>query len=259
MGIHAFYRGIQTPAVHAAPGTAVGIDRGVVVAVATSDGELADREFVTTGERRRTLVLARKLSRAAKGSANRNKTRQALAKLRATEWHRRQDFSAQTAHRLAQSNAVVVLEDLKTRNMTRRAAPVEDPDNAGQFLANGAASKSGLNRAVLGKGRYRFEQALTSVSRYTGTQVIKVPAAFTSQRCPVCGHVDPKSRENQAVFRCTNCPHGPVHADVNAAKHILAAGLAVTACRETTAPAGLAVTSTQEPAGNREELLLQPI
>ncbi|WP_264010093.1 transposase [Mycolicibacterium doricum] len=56
-----------------------------------------------------------------------------------------------------------------------------------------------------------------SVSRYAGTQVIKVPAAFTSQRCPVCGHVDPKSRESQAVFRCTNCPHGPVHADVNAA------------------------------------------
>lgn len=241
--------GITTPAEHAVPGTAVGVDRGVVVAVATSDGELADREFVTTGERRRTLVLARKLSRAAKGSANRNKTRRALAKLRATERRRRQDFCAQTAHRLARSNAVVVLEDLKTRNMTRRAAPVEDPDNPGAFLPNGGSSKSGLNRAVLGKGWYRFEKALMSVSRYTGTQVIKVPAAFTSQRCPVCGHVDPKSRESQAVFRCTSCPHGPVHADVNAAKNVLAAGLAVTACRETTAPAGVAVTPTQEPAG----------
>lgn len=60
--------GVASPAEHAAPGTAVGVDRGVVVAVATSDGELADRQFVTTGERRRTLVLARKLSRAAKGS-----------------------------------------------------------------------------------------------------------------------------------------------------------------------------------------------
>ncbi|MGF2944097.1 transposase [Mycobacterium sp. Lab-001] len=67
-------------------------------------------------------------------SANRNKTRQALAKLRATQRHRRQDFCAQTAHRLAQSNAVVVLEDLQTRNMTRRAAPVEYPDKPGQFL-----------------------------------------------------------------------------------------------------------------------------
>jgi len=141
--------------------------------------------------------------------------------------------------------------------MTRRAQPVPDPSNPGGFLPNGAAAKSGLNRAILSKGWYRFEQALTSVSRYTGTTVVKVPAAFTSQRCSACGHVDPKSRESQAVFRCTHCAHSG-HADVNAAKNILAAGLAVTACRESAAPAGAAVTSTQEPAGNREELMLQP-
>jgi putative transposase len=109
----------------------------------------------------------------------------------------------------------------------------------------------------LSKGWYRFEQALRSVSRYTGTEVVKVPAAFTSQRCSACGHVDPKSRESQAVFRCTHCSHTE-HADVNAAKNILAAGLAVTACREAAAPAGTAVTPTQEPAGNREGLLLHP-
>ena len=57
-------------------------------------------------------------------------------------------------------------------------------------------------------------------------------------------------------FRCTSCSRRQ-HADVNAAKNILAAGLAVTACREIT-PAGAVVTSKQEPAGNREELLLQP-
>ena len=57
----------------------------------------------------------------------------------------------------------------------------------------------GLEQGNLDKGWYQFEQALTSVSRYTGTQVVKVPAAFTSLRCSVCGHVDPKSRESQAV------------------------------------------------------------
>ena len=169
-----------------------------------------------------------------------------------------QDFCAKTAHRLAYTNDVVVLEDLQTRNMTRRAKPVEDRDNPGHYVSNGAASKSGLNRAILSKGWHRFEEALRSVSRYTGTQVIKVPAAFTSLRCSVCGHVDPKSRERQAAFRCTSCSRRQ-HADVNAAKNILAAGLAVTACREAAAPAGDAVTLTQEPAGNREELLLQPI
>ena len=226
--------------------------------VSTSAGDLLDQVFTTAGERRRALGLQRKLSRAAKGSANRNKIGRRYAGLRAREARRRQDFCVKTARALAQKNAVVVLEKLSTRNMTRRAKPVEDPDSPGRYLPNGAAGKSGLNKAILSKGWYRFELALKSVSRYTGTQVVKVPAAFTSQRCSGCGHVDPKSRESQAVFRCTSCSWTG-HADVNAAKNILAAGLAVTACRESAAPAGAAETSKQEPAGNREELLLQPV
>jgi putative transposase len=249
----------EKPATHAAPGSAVGVDRGVVVAVATSDGELLDRPFVTEGEQRRAVALQRTLSRAAKGSANRNKTRAALAKVRARERHRRLDFCQKTAHRLATGHAVVVLEKLPAKNMTRRAQPVADPNNPGSFVPNGAAAKSGLNKAILSKGWYQFEQALRSVSRYTGTEVVKVPAAFTSQRCSACGHVDPKSRESQAVFRCTHCSRPAEHADVNAAKNILAAGLVVTACRESGAPSGAAEPPTQEPAGNREELLLQPV
>ncbi|MEI6700073.1 MAG: transposase [Mycobacteriaceae bacterium] len=250
--------GIDAPAVHPLPQTAVGVDRGVVVAVATSGGELLDRSFVTAGEQRRTVVLGRKLSRAVKGSVNRAKTRTALAKVRARERHRRQDFCQKTANQLAHANAVVVLEKLPARNMTRRAKPVADPNNPGRYLLNGAAAKSGLNKAILSKGWHQFELALTSVSRYTGTQVVKVPAAYTSQRCSACGHVDPKSRESQAVFRCTACTRPAEHADVNAAKNILAAGLAVTACRESVAPMGGAETLKQEPAGTREELLLQP-
>lgn len=104
---------------------------------------------------------------------------------------------------------------------------MKDPNNPGHYLPNGAAAKSGLNKAILSKGWYRFEQALKSVSRYTGTKVVKVPAAFTSLRCSACGHVDPKSRESQAVFRCSNCSSPAQHADVNAAKNILAAGRAL--------------------------------
>jgi putative transposase len=85
-----------------------------------------------------------------------------------------------------------------------------------------------------------------------------VPAQHTSQRCSACGHVDPKSRESQAVFRCTHCSRPAEHADVNAAKNILAAGLAVTACEDTPPPSGRAASMKQEPAGNREELLLRP-
>ena len=241
-----------TPAQHRQPGSAVGVDRGVVVAVATSDGELRDREFLTQGERRRALRLQRTLSRCANRSRNRAKTRVALAEIRGRERRRRQDFCAQTAHKLTTANAVVVIEDLKTRNMTRTAK--------GTLAAPGrnVKAKSGLNRAILAKGWHQFALALTSSARYTGTTVVRVPAAYTSQRCSSCGQVDPKSRESQAVFRCTTCRCGPVHADVNAARNILAAGLAVTACRDQPQPPGRARSPKQESAGNREELLLQP-
>lgn len=242
--------GVNAAAAHTAPNTAVGVDRGVVVAVATSDGQLCDREFITTGEHRRALRLQRRLSRCAQHGRNRDKTRAALGVIRTRERRRRRDFCAQTAARLAATNALVVVEDLKTKQMTRSAK--------GTLASPGrnVKAKSGLNRAILAKGWHQFTLALESSARYSGTTVVKVPAAYTSQRCSVCGQVDPKSRESQAVFRCTTCHCGPVHADVNAAKNILAAGLAVTACGEIPAPAGR--TLKQEPAGNREELLLQP-
>jgi putative transposase len=244
--------GKATPERHQQPGTAVGVDRGVVVAVATSDGELCDRQFVTAGERRRALRLQRQLSRCAQRGRNRDKTRAAIGVIRARERRRRADFCAQTARRLTAGNALVVVEDLKTKQMTRTAK--------GTLTKPGrnVKAKSGLNRAILAKGWHQFTLALSSSARYSGTTVVKVPAAYTSQRCSVCGQVDPKSRESQAVFRCTICGRGPVHADVNAAENILAAGLAVTACGEITAPAGAVRSLKQEPAGNREELLPQP-
>jgi transposase len=58
-------------------------------------------------------------------------------------------------------------------------------------------------------------------------RVEKVPAAYTSQRCSACGHVDRDSRQSQARFRCTACGYA-ANADVNAARNI-AAGHAVKA------------------------------
>jgi hypothetical protein len=69
------------------------------------------------------------------------------------------------------------------------------------------------------------------------------------------GRVDPRSRESQAVFRCTHCSHTE-HAGDNGAKNILAAGLAVTACGDPSQPSGWGGSLKKEPAGNREELLL---
>ncbi|MEW2386198.1 zinc ribbon domain-containing protein [Micromonospora sp. NPDC047707] len=56
--------------------------------------------------------------------------------------------------------------------------------------------------------------------------MVKVNPAYTSQTCNACTHVARQSRESQVVFRCVACGHQD-NADVNAAKNILAAGLAV--------------------------------
>lgn len=234
--------GVEMMDSHSAQGGAVGIDRGVNTAIATSGGDLIDRDFVTVGEPRRVVNLQRKLSRAKRGSANRCRARRDLARVLRRERDRRKDFCAQTASRLAQANALVVLEDLNIQKMAKSAkGTIPNP-------GTNVKRKSELNRAIMSKGWYQFEKCLRSSARYTGTQIIKVNPAYTSQRCSQCQHVDPKSRESQAVFRCTNCKHSE-HADVNAAKNILAAGLAVTACGDFLP---LGTSTKQEPAGTRK-------
>ncbi|WP_275695748.1 RNA-guided endonuclease InsQ/TnpB family protein [Streptomyces noursei] len=139
---------------------------------------------------------------------------------------RRGDFCAFTANRITARNALVVLEDLRIKNMSASAS--------GTLEAPGVrvVQKRGLNRAILDKGWHRLELALASAARYTGTRVVKVNPAYTSQRCSVCGFVTEDNRDSQAVFRCkaANCGH-TAHADVNAAINIKrTAGHAVSAC-----------------------------
>ncbi|WP_369394489.1 RNA-guided endonuclease InsQ/TnpB family protein [Streptomyces sp. CG1] len=208
-----------TPEQHAMPNTAVGIDRGVKVAAVTSDGDFHGRPFVTDGETVRYRRLQQRLARSKRGSANRRKTLAAMNRTMGRVTDRRTDFCAQVAHRIKAKNAVVVLEDLKTRNMSASAS--------GTIEAPGVnvAQKRGLNRAILDKGWHRLEIALSNAARYTGTTLVKVNPAYTSQRCSACGFVSEGNRESQAVFRCkaAGCGH-TAHADANAAINIRNAG-----------------------------------
>lgn len=62
-----------------------------------------------------------------------------------------------------------------------------------------------------------------------GIDLVAVNPAYTSQRCSRCQCVDAASRRTQAAFTCTCCGFS-LNADENAARNILAAGLAATAC-----------------------------
>jgi len=220
---------------------AVGIDRGVVVALALSDGRMLDEAFTTPDEQAAIVRLQQKAARQhgprVPGTRGRNgrrppskrwlATQARIAKKSAKQRRRRDDFTAKAARALTRDHSPIAVENLRVTSMTRRAAPKPDPDQPGAFLPNRAAQKSGLNRAILGKGWGKFLLALHHRARYTGTRIITVPAAFTSQRCHQCQHISAGNRESQASFRCTRCSwHG--NADTNAALNILAAGLAVT-------------------------------
>ncbi|MFI6577761.1 RNA-guided endonuclease InsQ/TnpB family protein [Nocardiopsis sp. NPDC050513] len=209
--------GEHTPAEHALPDSAVGVDRGVAVAVATSDGDLFDRVLQTPKEHERERRLRRKLARQRQGSNNRARTKAALSKLTGRVRSRRADFAAQTASVLCAKNAVVVLEKLNTKGMTASArGTTESP---GRHVR----AKAGLNRAILAKGWHGFKLACVNKARRTGTRVVEVDPAYTSQTCHPCGHVAADNRESQSVFRCGVCGH-TAHADVNAARNTLSRG-----------------------------------
>ncbi|MFF5209697.1 RNA-guided endonuclease InsQ/TnpB family protein [Streptosporangium sp. NPDC000396] len=199
----------------------VGVDRGVTVAVATSGGWLRDRQVATPGERARGKRLQQQLARQQKGSARRAATRAKLTRLNARIRDRRTDFAAWTADRLTRAHGLVVVEDLKIGAMTASAkGTLTDPGKK-------VRQKAGLNRAILAKGWGGLLTTLEHKARYNGSRIVRVPPAYTSQTCAACGHRAPDNRESQAVFRCCACGHRD-NADVNAAKNILAAGLAVT-------------------------------
>jgi putative transposase len=213
--------GQKPPARHLVPASSVGIDRGVKAALALSDGRLWNRPFRSPGQQAELARLKSKAGRQetarrgtrAKTSRRALRTRAAINRAEAGTRARRQDYAHWTANRICGRYALVGVEELRIRNMTTSAkGTVEQP-------GGNVAQKAGLNRSILDKGWYTFELALHNQARKTGTRIVRVPAAYTSQRCSDCTFVHRDSRESQAVFRCVACGF-TCHADVNAAINV---------------------------------------
>ena len=203
-------------------GREVGIDLGVDQLVATSDGQLIENaRFATRGQE--ALGRAqRELSSKTPGSHRRQKAKERVGNHHRKIANQRRDFAHQVSRQLVNDYDLIVYEDLKIRNMTRRPKP--RPDGEGGCEANRAKAKSGLNRSILDAGwgyllamiRYKAESA--------GREVVAVDPRNTSRTCPRCGLVSAGNRCG-AVFRCLGCGHS-AHADINAACNILRAGRA---------------------------------
>ena len=211
--------------VHGRPQACVGVDMGVEHLAALSSGELRERLAPLTRAQVRLRRYQRAVARKKRGSANCKKARARVARIHAKCAAIRANMAHQLSHEIARDFALIAIEDLQVRSMSTSAR--------GTAAAPGrnVRQKAGLNRAILDAGWSRLRRLLEYKAAERGGQVIAVPPAYTSQACCACGHVAAENRPDQATFLCLACGHAD-HADVNAAKNILAA-----ACRMRLHPA----------------------
>jgi putative transposase len=210
--------------------TVVGHDRGVVRTVQTSEGacfalnEGKHSRIVRWNRRIRTLN--KKLARQDKASKRRAKTKRKLARTHSRLADLRRDHAHQVSRRLVDGTQgrVLVFEDLKLSNMTRRPKPRLAEDGTG-FAPNGARAKAGLNRSLLNQALGKILLFTRYKAARAGKLVLTVPAHFSSQECSCCGHTSPANRKSQARFHCEACGHSE-NADANASAVIKKRGIA---------------------------------
>jgi putative transposase len=204
---------------------AVGVDVGVASFATTSDGQHLPNPRWGRVAAARLATAQQILARKQRGSNNRRRARATLAARHHKLANQRRNFHYQMARALVARYGLLVVEDLKIRNMVRRPVPRPDPDLPGRFLPNQAAAKAGLHQSIHDAGWGQFVSILRAKAEEAGRVVVGVDPRHTSDRCEACGHTAAENRVSQAVFSCRACGH-ILDADEHAARNILRAGLA---------------------------------
>lgn len=204
---------------------------GVASFLTGSDGKHVPNPRHLTVSSERLGKAQQDLARKKRGGNRRKKAVAKVAGLHGKVRRQRLDHAHKTALALVRAHDLIVHEDLQISNMTRRPRP--RPDGCGGHEPNGAAAKAGLNKSIHDAGWGIFLRVLSAKAESAGRKVIAVNPRHTSQRCAECGHVAAGNRVTQAEFRCTRCGHHS-HADFNAARNILRAGLALQEAQKAT-------------------------
>jgi putative transposase len=216
----------------------VGLDLGLSVLAATSDGELIANPRHLRRRERKLACAQRALSRKQKGTANRQKARVRVAVQHRKVREARADHLHKTALRLVRDNQVVYVEDLAVSGLARTR----------------------LAKSVHDAGWATLVRLLEEKAERHGRSVVKVGRWFpSSQICSMCGVKDGPKPLAVREWTCGGC--GTTHdRDVNAARNIrlegrkVAAGQADTlnACggteRPEPVPAGPGETATHRSA-----------
>ena len=203
----------------------VGVDLGVKALATLSSGEVVDGPKPLKSGLKRIRRLARTVSRRQRGSANRRKAADRLARVHARVANVRREYLHVLTDGLTRRYNVVGIEDLNVSGMTRSASgTVEKP-------GRNVKAKSGLNRAIADMGFGEFRRQLEYKAEMRGVEVVTAHRFYPSSKtCSDCGLVNGGLTLSERSWAC-EC--GATHdRDLNAAKNleIMAATVAVTAC-----------------------------
>ncbi len=167
----------------------------------------------------------RKLARMKKFSKNWREQVAKIQRLHAHIANARFDFLHKTSTAISKNHAMVFVEDLHVKNMSKSAKGTKE--NPGKKVR----AKSGLNKAILDQGWSMFQTLLTYKLAWRGGYLKTLPAPYTSLTCPIptCGHASKGNRITQADFTCEKCGYH-ANADTVGAMNVLRAGLARIAC-----------------------------
>lgn len=206
-------------------GSAIGIDMGVTRFATMSCGSYLAPLSSFKKHEARLSRYQRAMSRKTKFSNNWKKAKVKVQRIHTRIGNCRKDYLHKATTTISQNHAMVWIEDLQVRNMSKSSAG--SPEKPGKNVR----AKSGLNKAILDQGWYEFRRQLDYKLAWAGGWLITVPPHNTSRTCPACGHIHADNRKTQARFACVECGHDD-HADVVGAINILARGHRVAACGE---------------------------
>ena len=196
----------------------IGIDLGLTHFAIFSTGEKVAAPKTFRREESRLGKWQRRLARAKLGSRNRAKLKVKVARVHAHIADARRDFLHKLSTRLVHENQVIAIETLSVRNMQRN-------HNLAKSISD--ASWSEFTRQLEYKAQW-YGRTLVGIDRWYPS----------SKRCSVCGHTQGSMPLSVRTWDCPEC--GTHHdRDINAARNVLAAGLAVSAHGESVSPMSL--------------------